>query len=188
MGLLSLRLNMCSSQPSGGSIAGCSLTLQEARVGLWGADCQGTFIRSRHHGKSQMHTMSSSSSSWWLWVAVWLCHYKIELVKKWVKSTARHTAPMGGLNGITPLVGPNLFWRGLILQLLSRPCDSTEPCTPIEALPQSSRPLPTPPPRYSLFHSVEHGAFPLIVTMFPFTSGFYFFCSVLITYRALFPL
>ena len=35
---------------------------------------------------------------------------------------------------------------------------------------------------------MEHGAFLLIVTMFPFTSGFYFFRSVLITYRALFPL
>ena len=29
-----------------------------------------------------MHTMSSSLSSWWLWVAFWLGCYKIELVKK----------------------------------------------------------------------------------------------------------
>ena len=72
--------------------------------------------------------------------------------------------------------------------ILSQPRDSAEPHTPIEALPQSSRPLPTPPPRYSLFCSAEHGVFPLIVTMFPFTSGFYFFRSVLITCHALFPL
>ena len=76
----------------------------------------------------------------------------------------------------------------LLMWGVSRPHDSAEPCTPIEALLQSSRPLPTPPLRYSLFRSVEHSTFPLIVTMFPFTSGFYFFHSVLITYRALFPL
>ena len=72
--------------------------------------------------------------------------------------------------------------------IVSQPCDSAEPCTPIEALPQSSRLLPTPPLCYSLFRSVERGTFLLIVTMFPFTSDFYFFRSILITYRALFPL
>ena len=36
--LRSLRLNMCSSQPSGGSTAGRGLTLQRAGVGLRG-DC-----------------------------------------------------------------------------------------------------------------------------------------------------
>ena len=76
----------------------------------------------------------------------------------------------------------------LVTMELSWPRDSAEPRTPIEALPQSSRPLPTPPLHYSLFCSMEHGAFPLIVTMFPFTSGFYFFHSVLITYHALLPL
>ena len=71
---------------------------------------------------------------------------------------------------------------------VSQPRDSTEPCTPMEAFLQSSRPLPVPPPCCSLFRSVEHGTFPLIVTMFSFPSGFYFFHSVLITYRTLFPL
>ena len=67
------------------------------------------------------------------------------------------------------------------------PVTPQNPRTPIGALPQSSRLLPTPPLRYSLFRFAECGAFPLIVTMFPFTSGFYFFHSILITYRALFP-
>ena len=84
-----------------------------------------------------------------------------------------------------------LCWQvpkfGLCLTV-SQPCDSAEPWTPIEALPQSSRPFVTPPPCYSLLHSAERWAFPLIVTMFPFTSGFYFFCSILITYCTLFPL
>ena len=42
---------------------------------------------------------------------------------------------------------------------MSRPRDSAEPRTPIEALPQPSRPLPVPLPHCSLFHSVERGTF-----------------------------
>ena len=42
-----------------------------------------------------------------------------------------------------------------VFQRLSQPRDSTEPCTPIEALLQTSRPLVTPPPCYCLFRSLE---------------------------------
>ena len=65
--------------------------------------------------------------------------------------------------------------------VLSRPCDSAEPHTPIEAFPQSSRPLPVPLPHCSLFCSVERGAFLLIVTMFPFCLRL-LFPSVLLCY------
>ena len=54
------------------------------------------------------------------------------------------------------------FWacpEGKSTGALSRPHDSAEPRTPIEALLQSSRPLPVPPLRCSLFHSAERGTF-----------------------------
>ena len=100
----------------------------------------------------------------WEWTALEQSHRRmIESLPVWVKNPSQEEA-------------------------LSRPHDSTEPRIPIEAFPQSSRPLPVPPSCCSLFRSVERGTFPLIVTMFPFPSSFYFFCSILITYCTLFPL
>ena len=52
-------------------------------------------------------------------------------------------------------------------ELLSRPCDSAESCTTLEAPLQSSSPFVIPPPRYSLLRPAECCTFLLLVTMSP---------------------
>ena len=49
----------------------------------------------------------------------------------------------------------------------------SQPHTTLEAPPQSSSSFVIPPPCYSLLHSMECCTFPLLVTMFPFVSGYY---------------
>ena len=60
---------------------------------------------------------------------------------------------------------------------LSRPRDSAEPCTNLEAPLQSSSPFVIPPPHYSLLCSTKRCTFLFLVTMFPFVSGYYFLPS-----------
>ena len=61
-----------------------------------------------------------------------------------------------GLHNIRWLHLPYVLCLQLVSKKVSRPRDSTESCTPAEALPQTSRPLVTPPPHYFLLCSLEH--------------------------------
>ena len=110
----------------------------------------------------------------------WISEDRVPAISRGAKGQQRSEIVEEGMEEFTGSIQCDIQTEELPPQhaeLLSQPCDSAESCTTLEAPLQSSSSFVTPPPCYSLLRSAKHCTFLLLVTMFPFVSGYYFLPS-----------